>query len=314
MRGLYLLRSAADRGIRGTRHVTAAFATCAFPAKPEPFDRGVADPARGRALVERQELRIRGASDTSLERNRLQIARAQWELGHALIDRHLSDAGVASLGPVRAELDKRAMAALSAGHFATDFANGALPALLPFFVDRFDLSVHAGRGADARLGGFVLADPAALRSVVRPARRALAAADRSRGCRGRDRARRRLAVVLARCCCSSSSRASGSPRTTRRARSSPPTPAGRKRASGMSLFSIGGNVGYALGPDRRRRRWSLAFGLTRRPAARGALPRGRGAAARASRRYLRGFAPERGRAPRDGRARPAAARSRCSSA
>src|SRR5438105_3600356 len=32
------------------------------------------------------------------------------------------------------------MAALSAGHFATDFANGALPALLPFFVDRFSLS------------------------------------------------------------------------------------------------------------------------------------------------------------------------------
>src|SRR5438874_3582442 len=32
------------------------------------------------------------------------------------------------------------MAALSAGHGATDFANGALPALLPFFVDRFDLS------------------------------------------------------------------------------------------------------------------------------------------------------------------------------
>src|SRR5207253_4923470 len=32
------------------------------------------------------------------------------------------------------------MAALSAGHGATDFANGALPALLPFFVDRFSLS------------------------------------------------------------------------------------------------------------------------------------------------------------------------------
>src|SRR6266700_3563766 len=32
------------------------------------------------------------------------------------------------------------MAALSSGHLATDFANGALPALLPFFVDKFDLS------------------------------------------------------------------------------------------------------------------------------------------------------------------------------
>src|SRR4051794_41390605 len=32
------------------------------------------------------------------------------------------------------------VAALSAGHCATDFANGALPALLPFMVDRFRLS------------------------------------------------------------------------------------------------------------------------------------------------------------------------------
>src|SRR5262249_60876613 len=32
------------------------------------------------------------------------------------------------------------MAALSSGHLATDFASGSLPALLPFFVDKFDLS------------------------------------------------------------------------------------------------------------------------------------------------------------------------------
>jgi hypothetical protein len=40
-------------------------------------------------VAERQELRDRDAGESSLERNRLQIARAQWELGHALIDRHL---------------------------------------------------------------------------------------------------------------------------------------------------------------------------------------------------------------------------------
>jgi hypothetical protein len=40
---------------------------------------------------ERQELRLHGASPVSLERNRLMIARAQWELGHALIDRHLPE-------------------------------------------------------------------------------------------------------------------------------------------------------------------------------------------------------------------------------
>ena len=38
------------------------------------------------------------------------------------------------------QIDRHAIAALSAGHFATDFSNGALPALLPFFVQRFDLS------------------------------------------------------------------------------------------------------------------------------------------------------------------------------
>jgi hypothetical protein len=42
-------------------------------------------------VVERQQLRVQGASAVSLERNRLQIARAQWELGHALIDRYLPE-------------------------------------------------------------------------------------------------------------------------------------------------------------------------------------------------------------------------------
>jgi hypothetical protein len=40
-------------------------------------------------VAERQELRRRCASPRALERNRLQIARTQWELGHVLIDRHL---------------------------------------------------------------------------------------------------------------------------------------------------------------------------------------------------------------------------------
>ena len=43
-------------------------------------------------VAERQQLRERGANDTALEKNRIQLARAQWELGHALIDRHLQPA------------------------------------------------------------------------------------------------------------------------------------------------------------------------------------------------------------------------------
>jgi hypothetical protein len=47
--------------------------------------------ARLEALVaERQELRSRAASPAALERNRLQIARAQWELSHVLIDQHVA--------------------------------------------------------------------------------------------------------------------------------------------------------------------------------------------------------------------------------
>ena len=61
---------------------------------------------------------------------------------------------------MRASIDKRAMAALSSGHLATDFANGALPALLPFLVDRFDLSY-------ALAGALILAS-AFSSSIIQP--------------------------------------------------------------------------------------------------------------------------------------------------
>ena len=41
---------------------------------------------------------------------------------------------------MRAEIDRRVMALLSTGHLATDLASGSLPALLPFLVEKFDLS------------------------------------------------------------------------------------------------------------------------------------------------------------------------------
>jgi hypothetical protein len=39
-------------------------------------------------VVQRQELRARGARGRLLERNRRRIAHAQWELSRALIERH----------------------------------------------------------------------------------------------------------------------------------------------------------------------------------------------------------------------------------
>jgi len=41
-------------------------------------------------VTERQELRAAGSPAAAIERNRVQLARAQWELAHALIDEHLS--------------------------------------------------------------------------------------------------------------------------------------------------------------------------------------------------------------------------------
>ncbi len=41
-------------------------------------------------VAERQDLRGSNASVGAIERNRIRIARAQWQLAHALIDRHLS--------------------------------------------------------------------------------------------------------------------------------------------------------------------------------------------------------------------------------
>jgi FSR family fosmidomycin resistance protein-like MFS transporter len=148
---------------------------------------------------------------------------------------------------VRAEIDRRAMALLSSGHMATDFANGALPALLPFLKERFSLSYTA-------VGGVVLASQASSSLVqplfglwsdrrgamwLLPAGVALAGVGIALAA---DAPSYWLVVLLV--LVSGLGSAAFHPEGSKFAG----FVSGRKRASGMSWFSIGGNLGYGLGP------------------------------------------------------------------
>jgi MFS transporter, FSR family, fosmidomycin resistance protein len=152
-----------------------------------------------------------------------------------------------TLSVVRAGIDKRAMATLFAGHFGTDFANGALPALLPFLKERFSLSYT--------LAALLILASTVSSSVIQPLfglmsdRRgaiwllpvgvavagvgiALAAAAPSYG----------LVVLFV--AVSGIGVAAYHPEGSKFAA----YVSGKRRASGMSAFSLGGNIGYALGP------------------------------------------------------------------
>jgi MFS transporter, FSR family, fosmidomycin resistance protein len=148
---------------------------------------------------------------------------------------------------VRAEIDRRAMALLSSGHLATDFANGALPALLPFLRDRFSLSYTA-------VGGIVLASQASS-SLIQPLfglwsdRRGamwLLPAGVALGGVGIALAADAPSywLVLLLVLVAGLGSAAFHPEGSKFAG----FVSGRKRASGMAWFSIGGNLGFALGP------------------------------------------------------------------
>jgi hypothetical protein len=75
---------------------TEMSATVLRPAVPSRFRRGHTRPTVEMLLeqisdltMERQRLRDLGVSGARLERNRVKLARKQWELSHALIERYL---------------------------------------------------------------------------------------------------------------------------------------------------------------------------------------------------------------------------------
>ncbi|MCY7304292.1 MAG: MFS transporter [Thermoleophilia bacterium] len=144
-------------------------------------------------------------------------------------------------------IDRKGMTTLSSGHLAVDFASGSVPAMLPFFAVKFDLNytltavLMLAALASSSLtqplfglwsdrhgalwllpGGIALAGLGIGAAAVAPSYWILV-----------------LVVFLA-----GLGIAAFHPEGAKFAVFA----SGRKRASGMSLFNIGGNTGYALGP------------------------------------------------------------------
>ena len=139
------------------------------------------------------------------------------------------------------------MGALSAGHLATDFASGAVPALVPFFVAEWDLSYA--------LAGLVVLGWAVSSSVVQPVfglvsdrRGALWLLPFGVALSGIGIGLAAIApgywAALALIVVAGLGTAAYHPEGSKYAA----YVSGDRRATGMSLFSIGGNVGFALGP------------------------------------------------------------------
>jgi len=144
-------------------------------------------------------------------------------------------------------VDRRAMATLSAGHMLTDIAQGAIPALLPFLIAQRGLSYAA---ASALILAATISS-----SVIQPLfghisdRRSLPwLMPLGPGLGGIGVALIGVAPsypwTFAAVLISGIGVASFHPEASRFAN----YVSGSRRASGMSLFSVGGNVGFELGP------------------------------------------------------------------
>lgn len=147
----------------------------------------------------------------------------------------------------RAGVDRRAMAALSAGHLFTDLAQGAVPALLPFLLTRDHLSYAAASALvlAATISSSViqplfghLSDRLSLPWLM-PLGPALGGLGIALVGISSSYGLTFAAVLL-----SGVGVAAFHPEGSRFAN----YVSGARRASGMSLFSVGGNVGFALGP------------------------------------------------------------------
>jgi MFS transporter, FSR family, fosmidomycin resistance protein len=148
---------------------------------------------------------------------------------------------------VRDGVDRRAMATLSAGHLFTDIAQGSIPALLPFLISQDHLSYAAASALvlAATISSSViqplfghLSDRLSLAWLM-PLGPALGGLGVALAGFAPNYALTFAAIVL-----SGIGVAAFHPEGSRFAN----YVSGARRASGMSLFSVGGNIGFALGP------------------------------------------------------------------
>ena len=139
------------------------------------------------------------------------------------------------------------MTALSGGHLATDFASGSVPAMLPFFATKFDLNYT--------LTAVLMLAVLASSSLTQPLfglwsdrRGALWLLPVGIGVAGAGIGLAAIApsyaILVSVVFMSGLGIAAFHPEGAKFAVFA----SGRRRASGMSLFNIGGNTGYALGP------------------------------------------------------------------
>jgi MFS transporter, FSR family, fosmidomycin resistance protein len=147
----------------------------------------------------------------------------------------------------RGGVDRRAMATLSAGHLFTDVAQGSIPALLPFLISRDHLNYASASALilAATISSSVIqplfghfSDRRSLPWLM-PAGPALAGFGVAMVGIAPTYPLTFAAVVV-----SGIGVAAFHPEGSRFAN----YVSGSRRASGMSLFSVGGNIGFALGP------------------------------------------------------------------
>jgi FSR family fosmidomycin resistance protein-like MFS transporter len=147
----------------------------------------------------------------------------------------------------RAGVDRRAMATLSAGHLFTDIAQGSVPALLPFLHSRYhwNLAALSGLVLAATISSSVIqplfghvSDRLSLPWLM-PLGPALGGLGIAAAGFATSYALMFVAIVVG-----GVGVAAFHPEGSRFAN----YVSGSRRSSGMSLFSVGGNIGFALGP------------------------------------------------------------------